>query len=319
MGISDLEPGLYHYCPKEFSLHKLRDGWQAISALKRGRPDLEPLKTMPAVLLVSSLFWRSAWRYGNRAYRYAALDAGHVVENLVQCASGLGIQTVVRLQLNERNTRELIGCPAGDEFDQCEAVQGMVAWSDKAMKPIEPPAQRLPTGTLEPIRRPRVSASSTEFPEIPRCPRGLLSAWRRPPRGPPAVYRDGPSARGHGTRRVRGRGYLQRHGPDAGHAQTPQHTRIRRPPDLGRPVRKTQSRDLPLGHLLPGHAQGRSPGPRAGLLVCAQRHRRDPRGSGTTTRSTTSTRPSVTATSASTPSTSATTRISSPTARPCAW
>ena len=84
----------------------------------------------------------------------------------MQCASGLGIQTVVRLQLNERNTRELIGCPNADDFDKCEAVQGMVAWSDKAMKPIAPPAQRLPTGTLEPIRRPHVSLSSTEFPEI---------------------------------------------------------------------------------------------------------------------------------------------------------
>ena len=41
---------------------------------------------MPAVLLVSSLFWRSAWKYGNRAYRYAAMDAGHVIENLVQSA-----------------------------------------------------------------------------------------------------------------------------------------------------------------------------------------------------------------------------------------
>ena len=52
---------------------------------------------MPAALLVSTIFCRSAWRYRNRGYRYALIDAGHLVQNLVTAANGLGIQTTTRL------------------------------------------------------------------------------------------------------------------------------------------------------------------------------------------------------------------------------
>ena len=166
LGIHDLQPGLYHFSPKDFSLHRLRDGVESLSQLKRGRPDLDILKTMPAVILVSTIFWRSAWKYANRGYRYANLDAGHLIENLVQTGTGLGIQTMVRLHLNEKNTRELIGLPRETSMDQFEAVQGFVAWADKANNPLQLPQLRAAPPALAPLPRPAVSASCTDYPEI---------------------------------------------------------------------------------------------------------------------------------------------------------
>src|SRR4051812_4889725 len=134
--VDGLEPGLYHYSVREFSLRKLRDGAVTLQHLKRGRPDLEFLKTVPAALLVSTNYWRSAWRYRQRAYRYALLDAGHLVQNLVSVGSAIGVQTTVRLRMNDRNTRELIGVAEDCEFGDCESVQAMVVWADPAPKPI---------------------------------------------------------------------------------------------------------------------------------------------------------------------------------------
>lgn len=145
--IDGLEPGLYHYSVREFALRRLRDGATALQHLKRGRPDLEFLKTVPAALLVSTNFWRSAWRYRQRGYRYALLDAGHLVQNLVSVASAIGIQTTTRQRMNERTTRELLGVPDDCDFGECEPVQAMVVWADPATKPIVLPARAMTSGT----------------------------------------------------------------------------------------------------------------------------------------------------------------------------
>jgi len=53
---------------------------------------------------LTSIHWREAWKYGQRAYRYCMLDAGHALGALVIAAAGLGWQ--VRL-LDEPATDEL--------------------------------------------------------------------------------------------------------------------------------------------------------------------------------------------------------------------
>jgi SagB-type dehydrogenase family enzyme len=134
--VRGLEPGLYHYSVQECALRKLRDGDVALAQIKKGRPDLKFLNTVPAALLVSTIFCRSTWRYRQRGYRYALVDAGHLVQNLVTAANGLGIQTTTRLAMNERNTRELIGVSTNAPFGEAESVQAMVVWAETAANPI---------------------------------------------------------------------------------------------------------------------------------------------------------------------------------------
>ena len=166
LGIKDLRPGLYHFSTRDFSLYRLRDGWESLAQLKRGRPDLDMLKAMPAIILVSTLIHRSTWKYGPRGYRYATIDAGHVIENLVHAGTGLGIQMMVRLHLNDRNTRELIGVTPNIPYDQYEAVQGFVAWADLAVNPIPVPAVRPAPATLAPIARASPAAGVADQPAI---------------------------------------------------------------------------------------------------------------------------------------------------------
>ena len=138
--IDGLEPGFYHYSMREFALRKLRTGHEALAALTRGRPDLNFLKTTPLSILVSTVFWRSAWRYEARGYRQALLDAGHVIGNLTAVALGLGITTIARLRVANATSRELIGLPPEAPFGEEEAVHAMVTWGDQAANPMPPAA-----------------------------------------------------------------------------------------------------------------------------------------------------------------------------------
>ena len=134
--IDGLEPGLYHYSPREFALRKLRDGQETLARLTRGRPDLAFLKTVPLAMMVSTIFCRATWKFAKRGYRHALHDAGYLIQNLVTVGSGLGIQTITRLILNDSAARELIGVPADADFAQAEAVQALVVWADRANKPL---------------------------------------------------------------------------------------------------------------------------------------------------------------------------------------
>lgn len=141
LSIAGLSPGLYHYSVKEHALRHLRDGPETLYLLRRGRPDLQFLGTIPAVLLVSSVFCRSSWLHGRRGYRQAVVDTGHLVESLHVTAMGLGMSTVTRLRMTESSMRELIGLPEDADFAHAESVQAMLAWADGAtvMPKIESP------------------------------------------------------------------------------------------------------------------------------------------------------------------------------------
>ena len=136
-GIEGLEPGLYHYNPRDMTLSRLRDGHETLALLKRGRPDLELLKQAPAALLVSSIFCRSAWRYQERGYRSSLADAGHLTQNLATVATGLGMRTLVRLRVSDNAMHELIGLAPDASFADAEAVLSMVIWADKANHPLK--------------------------------------------------------------------------------------------------------------------------------------------------------------------------------------
>ena len=76
--------GLYHY---DSSRHM---------AEQRGRGDFE-LKlagsSAPIVFVLSSIAWREAWKYGERAYRYCLHDMGHAWQALTLAARSLGCES----------------------------------------------------------------------------------------------------------------------------------------------------------------------------------------------------------------------------------
>jgi SagB-type dehydrogenase family enzyme len=94
--VAGLEDGLYHYSIIDFSLTRLR----------RGRP---PDGTPSPALILTAVFFRSAWKYGERAFRYCLLDAGHVVENLMATGPVIGLNPVYDADFDDRCLAAYLG------------------------------------------------------------------------------------------------------------------------------------------------------------------------------------------------------------------
>jgi SagB-type dehydrogenase family enzyme len=97
-GLCD-RPMICHYAPKEHVL-ELRaeldlELWQRLCSR---------LPTNTFILGLTSIHWREAWKYGQRAYRYCQHDAGHAIGAVSIAAAGLGWQTSI---LDDLGTEEL--------------------------------------------------------------------------------------------------------------------------------------------------------------------------------------------------------------------
>ncbi|MBF0284697.1 MAG: SagB/ThcOx family dehydrogenase [Magnetococcales bacterium] len=84
-GGAGLEPGIYHYVSRD---HQLEQRWKPSPV---GVPIWREL--LPPSCLIfgfSSVLWREAWKYGDRAYRYGQLDVGHAAAAVRYAAATLG-------------------------------------------------------------------------------------------------------------------------------------------------------------------------------------------------------------------------------------
>ncbi|MEW6071043.1 MAG: SagB/ThcOx family dehydrogenase [Planctomycetota bacterium] len=79
------EAAVWHYAPLEHGLEKRAEIPTALWArLAAGLPAGAFLAAL------TSIHWREAWKYGERAYRYCQHDAGHAIAALSFAAAGLG-------------------------------------------------------------------------------------------------------------------------------------------------------------------------------------------------------------------------------------
>lgn len=96
-----LEPGVYHYDLFDFSLTALR---------QESMPVIPPAAHgVAASFYISGIFFRSAWKYRGRAYRYALLDAGHLLENLRLALRALDLCFSIHLDFNDEQAATLLG------------------------------------------------------------------------------------------------------------------------------------------------------------------------------------------------------------------
>ncbi|WP_414752198.1 SagB/ThcOx family dehydrogenase [Anabaena sp. CCY 9910] len=76
-----LSPGLYNYqCRTHSLIHYWEsDVWQSLQEACFWHPALESTQL---AIIVTAVFYRSAWRYEDRAYRRICLDTGHLLGNI---------------------------------------------------------------------------------------------------------------------------------------------------------------------------------------------------------------------------------------------
>ncbi|WP_239142704.1 SagB/ThcOx family dehydrogenase [Variovorax sp. WS11] len=142
-------PGLYHYAPREHALERRTTGsagWFA--QLMREFP--------PQAFLVglSSIFWREAWKYGERAFRYCQHDVGHAIATLRIAAATLGWRAVVLHGLADETIEALLGLDRAEDFAGAEREQPelvMLVWPNDSAGPWCAGAQRTLPLSLDPL------------------------------------------------------------------------------------------------------------------------------------------------------------------------
>jgi SagB-type dehydrogenase family enzyme len=72
----------------------------------------EPLRQAPAIFVITAVVERTARKYGQRAERYAVLEAGHAAQNLLLQATALGLGAVPIGAFDDDRVRAALGLDA---------------------------------------------------------------------------------------------------------------------------------------------------------------------------------------------------------------
>lgn len=121
--VEGLEPGLYHFSPADLKLRGLRRGdWRA--ALARACAMRPSVAQARAIVILSAIFWRSAWKYQARCYRYCFWDAGTMLANLLAAADAEGLEAEVIVNFADAEIERLIGVDGEREGPLCIVALG---------------------------------------------------------------------------------------------------------------------------------------------------------------------------------------------------
>jgi SagB-type dehydrogenase family enzyme len=171
---------VHHYAPREHGLEERcildPEAWN------------EYVRTDSSFLVaLTSIHWREAWKYGERAFRYCLHDAGHAIGAMRLAAALLGWRLVLLSPWSDAHVATLLGVdrerdygPAEREEPECLAVVTAGdpdPWVERDPSPAVEAARRGAwQGTANQLSRDRIpwpiidqAAEATKYPGISTC------------------------------------------------------------------------------------------------------------------------------------------------------
>jgi SagB-type dehydrogenase family enzyme len=136
---AELAAGLYHFHPLERALRPLRTGdvrgFVATAAADEGLTEAE------AVLTLTGILWRTAWKYEARGYRHLYWDAGTMLANFLALAACAGEEARILTGFVDHDVNHLVGVDG-----EREAALALLA---VGTAPASPPGNDVPPLDLE--------------------------------------------------------------------------------------------------------------------------------------------------------------------------
>ncbi|MGB3557489.1 MAG: SagB/ThcOx family dehydrogenase [Geitlerinemataceae cyanobacterium] len=154
-GTPELPAGLYNYQAQTHSLLRFweNDVWKELQGACFWHPTLEDTKL---AIVTTAVFYRSAWRYQDRAYRRIHLDTGHLLGNIeLACAlndyrphsiGGFADEAANRLLYLDPDTEGTIAILALADLQQ--ASQNLPRYQTTLVSPSQTDYPQLPDGEL---------------------------------------------------------------------------------------------------------------------------------------------------------------------------
>jgi SagB-type dehydrogenase family enzyme len=133
-----LPAGLYHFGPHDFALHRLRDGDQRGAVVDATASEPHAAHA-PVLLVLTSTFWRNAWKYRTRTYRHCFWDAGTLLANLLAAANAVGVPVHVLLGFVDAAVSRLLDLDPSREVPLAVIALGAPAEPPRATTAEPPP------------------------------------------------------------------------------------------------------------------------------------------------------------------------------------
>lgn len=106
--VEGVTSGVYHYDVRRHALEQLQAGDFRQQAA-RAALDQRVARDADALFVWTAIFERSKWKYGERAYRYIYLDAGHIAQNVALAAVALGLGSCQLAAFYDDEVNALVG------------------------------------------------------------------------------------------------------------------------------------------------------------------------------------------------------------------
>ena len=171
--LEDLEAGVYHFSPQDFSLRRLRAG-DYRSLLVDASGGESSIVNAPCVIISASTFWRNAWKYQARAYRHCYWDNGTILANLLSASAARKIPAKVILGFVDAIVNQLLGLDSRREAPLSLVALGPSSATKIGLSPPMPllVLETTPLSKTEvdyPAMREMHEASSLESEEEVEC------------------------------------------------------------------------------------------------------------------------------------------------------
>ncbi len=105
--IGSLQNGIYHFSIAQHALTPLRE--KDVTQYIATSLNDPPRNQASLVFIFTSIFFRSAWKYRDRAYRYHLLDTGHLIENLTVALKFQGLHYRLSWDFDDTRLNHLLG------------------------------------------------------------------------------------------------------------------------------------------------------------------------------------------------------------------
>ena len=126
--VDGLKPGIYRYLPLDHKLCIVSDDSAhaekiSVSCFDVNKPQMQ---NAAVVFVWAAIPYRTEWCAGPYAYKYIAIDVGHVCQNLYLAAEAIGAGTCAIAAYEQEKVDNVIGVNGNDEFAVYLASVGKV-------------------------------------------------------------------------------------------------------------------------------------------------------------------------------------------------
>ncbi|HEY3426411.1 MAG TPA: SagB/ThcOx family dehydrogenase [Negativicutes bacterium] len=122
--VEGVKPGLYRFLAIDHKLVEVNVAPNIADDIMATCLGQKFVKTSAVTFIWTAVAYRLKWRYGERAYRYMHLDAGHICQNLYLTAESVGCGVCAIAAFSDDHLNNVLGIDGEEQFAVYVATVG---------------------------------------------------------------------------------------------------------------------------------------------------------------------------------------------------